>query len=109
MACLVSCRVGLRARRWLDPVAAKSLAQHQLPFGTGQRTCVGMNLALAEMAAVLAELARHYSLTADWQTEWKDFPIKRPANDLPLRLTRRAAAAAAAGQPAAAAAAVAAV
>jgi cytochrome P450 len=60
----------------------------------GQRTCLGINLALAEMAAVLSELGRSYSLTADWQTEWKDFPIKRPDNGLPLRLEPRTAAAA---------------
>lgn len=91
-----------RPERWLDPAAAQSLAQHQLPFGMGQRTCLGINLALAEMAAVLSELGRSYSLTADWQTEWKDFPIKRPGNGLPLRLEPRTAAASAAAAVAAA-------
>ncbi len=33
-----------------------------MPFGTGQRTCIGMNLANAEMAAVLSELGRTYTL-----------------------------------------------
>jgi hypothetical protein len=82
------------ACRWLEPGAARSLSQYQLPFGTGQRTCLGMNLANAEMIAVLAELSRSYTLAADWQTDWKDFPIKRPDNGLPLRLAHRAGAAA---------------
>lgn len=62
-------------------------------------------MAYAEMAAVLAELGRCYSLTADWQTDWKDFPIKRPDNGLPLHLEGRMAAASSAGAAAAAAAA----
>jgi cytochrome P450 len=76
----------------LDTAAAKSLSQYQLPFGTGQRTCLGINLAYAEMAAVLAELRRNYTFGVEQQTEWKDFPIKSPTNNLPMRLTRRAAA-----------------
>lgn len=76
--------------RWFDPANAKTLSQYQLPFGTGQRTCIGMNLAYAEMAAVLAELGRTYTLQADTATEWKDFPIKRPDNGLPVKLTPRA-------------------
>lgn len=93
--------------RWLDPANAKSLAQHQLPFGTGQRTCLGMNLAYAEMAAFLSELGRTYTLAADTATEWRDFPIKKPANGMPIRLTHRGEPAGAAGaaQTAAAAAA----
>lgn len=75
--------------RWLDPAAAKSLATHQLPFGTGQRTCLGMNLAYAEMVAVLAELGRSYTLSAQCDTDWSDFPIKRPGNGLPIRLQGR--------------------
>lgn len=88
--------VTLSPCRWLDPANAKTMSQYQLPFGTGQRTCIGMNLAYAEMTAVLAELGRTYNLQADTATEWKDFPIKRPGNGLPIRLTPRAGAAAAA-------------
>lgn len=77
------------ACRWLEPGAAKALSQHQLPFGTGQRTCLGMNLANAEMVAVLAELGRSYTLTADVDTDWLDFPIKKPVNGLPIRLVQR--------------------
>lgn len=72
---------------WLDPSSAKTLSQYQLPFGTGQRHCLGMNLAYAEMAAVLSELGRTYTLQADTSTEWRDFPIKRPVSGLPIRLT----------------------
>jgi hypothetical protein len=48
-----------------------------------------MNLANAEMVAVLAELGRAYTLTADVDTDWLDFPIKKPVNGLPIRLSPR--------------------
>lgn len=73
----------------MEPGAAKALSQHQLPFGTGQRTCLGMNLANAEMVAVLAELGRSYTLAADVDTEWQDFPIKKPMSGLPIQLSPR--------------------
>jgi cytochrome P450 len=28
--------------RWLDPVAARALDKHLVPFGKGSRQCVGM-------------------------------------------------------------------
>jgi cytochrome P450 len=57
--------------RWLQPENAKSLALHQAPFGMGAHYCLGSQLALAELTAVLAELGRSYSLAADTNTEWK--------------------------------------
>lgn len=81
-----------RPERWLQPELAKSLALHQAPFGMGAHYCLGSQLAMAELTAVLAELARSYSLTADTDTDWPDFPIKRPANGLPCTLRRLATA-----------------
>jgi cytochrome P450 len=57
--------------RWLQPEHAKSLALHQAPFGMGAHYCLGSQLALAELTAVLAELGRSYSLTANTDTEWR--------------------------------------
>jgi len=78
----------LRPERWLDPTNTKSLQQHQLPFGVGQHYCVGSHLALAELTAVLAEVGRSWQvlLEDNQDTEWLDFPIKRPSNGLPIRL-----------------------
>lgn len=77
----------LRPERWLDPANTKSLQQHQLPFGVGQHYCVGSNLAMAELTAVLAEVGRSWQVSLDDQdVEWLDFPIKRPSNGLPIRL-----------------------
>jgi hypothetical protein len=39
--------------------------------GMGAHYCLGSQLALAELAAALAELGRSYSLTVERYTEWK--------------------------------------
>jgi hypothetical protein len=65
-----------------------------------------MNLAYAEMTAFLSELGRTYTLAADTGTEWRDFPIKKPANGMPIRLTQRVEPAAATGAAQSAAAGV---
>jgi cytochrome P450 len=59
-----------------------------------------MHFAYAEMAAVLAELARHYTIATPPATAmaWVDFPVKRPENGLPFALAPRQAAAAGAGR-----------
>lgn len=71
--------------RWLQPELAKS--PRQMPFGLGQRYCLGSHLAGAELACVLAEIARKYSLAAATNTEWREFPLKQPSNGLPCSLT----------------------
>ncbi|KAF6251874.1 cytochrome P450 [Scenedesmus sp. NREL 46B-D3] len=81
-----------RPERWLEAEHAKSLALHQAPFGMGAHYCLGSHLAMAELTAVLSELGRSYSMTADTNTDWQDFPIKRPTNGLPCTLQRLAAA-----------------
>lgn len=65
-----------RPERWLQPELAKSLALHQAPFGMGAHYCLGSQLAMAELTAVLAELARSYSLTADTDTDWPGEPLQ---------------------------------
>lgn len=74
--------------RWLDPETAKSLAMHQHPFGLGQHHCLGYLLAEAELAVVLTEVARSYEVVAEVDTEWRDFPMKRPTNGLPCKVVR---------------------
>lgn len=76
----------LKPDRWLQPEHAKSLALHQMPFGVGQHYCVGAQLANAELAAVLSELVRNYDFTVEVNTDWAEFPIRRPRNGLPCSL-----------------------
>lgn len=74
--------------RWLNPDNAKTLALHQAPFGMGLHYCLGSQLAQAELTAVLTEVARSYIVVADVDTKWVDFPIKRPTNGLPCKVTQ---------------------
>jgi hypothetical protein len=73
--------------RWLDPDNAKSLAQNQMPFGVGQHYCLGWSLALTELTCFMVELARSYELQVEVDTKWVDFPIKRPDNGLPFKVS----------------------
>ena len=62
-----------------------------LPFGVGARTCIGSSFALQEATIVLAVLLRHFDMRLLANTDvW---PLQRitvrPANGLPMELTRR--------------------
>lgn len=60
---------------------------HPLPC----RFCAGYAVAMAEMKAFLALLARDYEFTADTNTEWKQMIGRVPVNGLPMRVSRRKA------------------
>lgn len=53
------------------------------------RFCAGYAVAMAEMKAFLALLARDYEFTADTNTEWKQMIGRVPVNGLPMRVSRR--------------------
>lgn len=57
---------------------------------------MGYHLALAEMTALVAELARLLEASHDLEAEppraWAEFPALKPDNGLPARLVARAAA-----------------
>eukprot|EP00878_Enallax_costatus_P016211 GHUV01017004.1.p1 GENE.GHUV01017004.1~~GHUV01017004.1.p1 ORF type:complete len:388 (+),score=77.49 GHUV01017004.1:1042-2205(+) len=76
-----------KPERWLDPKNAKNYALHQAPFGMGLHYCLGSQLAQAELTAILTEVARNYDIVAEVDTEWVDFPIKRPTNGLPCKVS----------------------
>eukprot|EP00775_Hariotina_reticulata_P013035 gene13035-13164_t len=71
--------------RMMTPEGQKPGAQ--VPFGWGNRYCLGVYLAMAEMKAFLAVLARCYSFTADNNTEWQQAVGKVPVNGLPVVIT----------------------
>lgn len=54
------------------------------------RHCLGYGLAMAEMKAFLALLARHYTFTAENNTEWVRGVGMVPQNGLPLVVSRMA-------------------
>ncbi|KAF2673053.1 cytochrome P450 [Microthyrium microscopicum] len=49
-----------RPERWESPdeVAVQNMKNAWIPFGTGARTCIGMNLALIEIKLMVAEILR---------------------------------------------------
>jgi cytochrome P450 len=63
------------------------LQLHQHPFGYGTHSCIGFHIARATAAAVAQELSLKYSLSADTDTTFSDFPTGgRPVNELPISL-----------------------
>lgn len=60
--------------RWTEGGLAARKEGGWLPFGGGQRYCVGWALALAELGAALALLARKY----DWTLHDPDAPLGAP-------------------------------
>ena len=63
-----------------------------LPFGVGERVCIGQRFAMQEAAILIALLARHYRF--DYASKEVPWPIVRitvqPENGMPMRVTRRA-------------------
>lgn len=81
-----------RPERFLDEGAARR--RHRLayvPFGTGPRVCIGSSFALQELVLVVATVLQRYELAAPdgWQLRPHVGFIRRPAGDVPLRVTRR--------------------
>ena len=79
--------------RWLSPTAAPAEPEPFQPFALGPRACIGSALALAELKAALAVLARGYA----WRLaaapgapppRWKSDPFPYPEDRLPLVFSR---------------------
>lgn len=78
--------------RWLDAEAqAGEKASWVMPFGAGNRYCIGAPLALAEMKVFLSLLARAYDFSvADAAgVQWTTIPLAVPKCGLPLTLERQ--------------------
>jgi cytochrome P450 len=70
--------------------AATTRAEY-LPFGTGQRLCIGRDFAITEAAVVLASLAQRYRFSPVTAALPRVDPLVtlRPKGGMPLRLQRR--------------------
>jgi len=62
-----------------------------LPFGVGERVCIGQRFALQEAAILIALLARNYRFDyAGDEVPWPKLRITvQPENDMPMRVTKR--------------------
>lgn len=62
-----------------------------LPFGVGERVCIGQRFAMQEAAILMALLARHYRFDyASDDVPWPKMRITvQPENGMPMTITRR--------------------
>ncbi|KAI8472759.1 MAG: cytochrome P450 [Monoraphidium minutum] len=82
--------------RWLSEEGQQAAQSWVMPFGAGNRYCIGAPLAMAEMKVFLSLLARgyDYSIADAANVKWSTIPLAVPKCGLPLTLTARRAAAA---------------
>ncbi len=62
-----------------------------LPFGVGERVCIGQRFAMQEAAILIALLARNYRFDyAGKEVPWPKLRITiQPENGMPMRITPR--------------------
>jgi len=75
--------------RWLGPDVTK-LDSHMISFSRGGRTCIGMNLAYAELYLTFAHLVRRFDVvndgTTDEDMDWTDCFVPRFKGGLKVKL-----------------------
>ena len=82
-----------RPERWLSGLAERLPRLAYLPFGGGQRVCIGSSFAQMEGTLVLSTLAQRFSLRlADASRRVEPWPVVtlRTRQDVPMRVQRRA-------------------
>ena len=79
--------------RFLGSASARIDRFAYLPFGAGPRKCIGSTFALQEATLVLAMIVKHFnSELRPGHTVWPSLRVTlRPANGLPMIVTRRPA------------------
>ena len=81
-----------RPERWADGLAERLPRFAYMPFGGGQRVCIGSGFAQLEATLLLATIAQrfHLELTDPWMTV-EPWPVVtlRTRTDVPMRLRRR--------------------
>jgi cytochrome P450 len=81
-----------RPERWLEGLAERLPRLAYLPFGAGQRVCIGSSFAQIEATLILSSLAQRFSLRlADPSRPVEPWPVVtlRTRGDVPMRLARR--------------------
>jgi cytochrome P450 len=80
-----------RPERWLDGAAERLPRLAYLPFGAGQRICIGSSFAQMEATLVLSTLARAFSLRLVAAEPVEPWPVVtlRTRRNVPMQLTRR--------------------
>lgn len=63
-----------KPERWLDPEARNRLEKYIVNFGRGTRSCLGINLAHAEIHLTLAALFRRFDMQT-YETTWADIEV----------------------------------
>jgi len=61
-----------KPERWLDPETSHQLDRYLISFGRGARSCVGVNLAYAELYIVSATLLRRFLKIKLYETVRED-------------------------------------
>ncbi|EFN56775.1 hypothetical protein CHLNCDRAFT_144259 [Chlorella variabilis] len=76
--------LAFKPERWLAGAALKQGAW--IPFGGGQRLCLGWLLAMTEMKVLLAAIFRGHAMELRQPDEpWVSFPLARPKCSMPAR------------------------
>lgn len=78
--------------RFLGEARDKISRFQYLPFGVGERVCIGQRFAMQEAAILIALLARNYRFDyASDEVPWPKLRITvQPENGMPMRITSRA-------------------
>ncbi len=78
-------------KRWLNQAGRMDHLMSYLPFGHGPRRCVGRDLALMEMALIVAVIAQRYSVSVPKDVMMRPLPKLSlvPANGMPLVISPR--------------------
>ncbi|KAJ5672267.1 benzoate 4-monooxygenase cytochrome P450 [Penicillium longicatenatum] len=67
-----------RPERWLlDPDGAKRLERYLVPFNRGTRSCLGLNLARAELVLILAAVFRQFDFDVSAVQRDRDIDVSR--------------------------------
>jgi cytochrome P450 len=61
-----------RPERWLEPDAREKLEPYYIPFSRGPRSCVGQNLANAELYTFVASVIRRFPNLRIYNTSPED-------------------------------------
>ncbi|PGH30872.1 hypothetical protein GX50_06373 [[Emmonsia] crescens] len=64
-----------KPERWLEH--GKSLKKYSVPFGAGPRTCLGLNLAHAELVLILSSVFRQFDFDVSGVSKERDIDISR--------------------------------